>query len=281
MENHHILGVTKQFIKNILQKFFMQSLQSAAREQKMPSLAMKLEGIVPDITNQYSSFQVSSPYQKIKVRFQHVFQIMLVDKAINEFERPVIVDIGDSSGTHLQYLAGLYPEKRGMRCLSVNLDLAAVERIKKKGLDVVLARAEDLEQYNIHADIFLCFETLEHLTNPVFFLHELSSKTEAKYLIITVPYLRKSRVGLHHIRGKANTQANPENTHIFELSPEDWRLLMQHSGWVVSYEQIYLQYPKWGFLRLLQPVWRRLDFEGFYGVILKRDTYWSQQYNGW
>lgn len=269
------------FIKDVAQKLLVQSLKSAAREQQMMPLVLRLESIVPDITDQYSSFQVSSTYQKAKTRFQHAFQSALADKALQEFESPVIVDIGDSSGTHLQYLSGLYPEKTGMRCLSVNLDAEAVERIKAKGLDAVLARAEDLDQYDIHADIFLCFETLEHLTNPAFFLHELSSKTDARYLVITVPYLRKSRVGLHHIRRKLRTEANPENTHIFELSPEDWKLLMLHSGWTVAHEQIYLQYPKRGLLRLLQSVWRRFDFEGFYGIILTRDDQWSKQYSGW
>jgi hypothetical protein len=168
-----------------------------------------------------------------------------------------------------------------MHCLSVNLDKKAVERIREKGLEAVCARAEDLPRYNINADIFLCFETLEHLMNPGLFLHELSSKTGADYLIVTVPYLRNSRVGLHHIRGNAEVPMNAENTHIFELDPEDWKVLVRFSGWEIAEEKIFLQYPRRSFFRMLKPLFRKYDFEGFYGLILKRDDTWAALYSDW
>ena len=105
--------------------------------------------------------------------------------------------------------------------------------IRKKGLSAVHTKAEDLQNYNIKADIFLCFEILEHLMNPCYFLHELSTKTNAEFLVITVPYLKNSRIGLHHVRGNRKETVNAENTHIFELCPTDWKLLVQHSGWKI------------------------------------------------
>lgn len=197
---------------------------------------------------------------------------------INEFENPVIVDIGDSAGTHLQYLTGLYSN---IKCLSVNLDKEAVERIRAKGLNAVHARAEDLDQYNINVDIFLSFQVLEHIMNPCSFLHKLSEKTNTKYFVVTVPYVRKSRVGLHHIRRSASETVKAENTHIFELSPEDWKLIVRHSGYDIVKERVYLQYPKRSFYRLTKYLWRRFDFEGFYGLILKRDNSWSSKYSDW
>lgn len=272
--------VIKDILKSFLYWLWTQSLRSAAREQKLENLKKELSNIVPDITDQYSNFKINNPFLNEKVRNLHAFQMSIIGKVIKSVDSPIVVDIGDSSGTHLQYIAGLYSNKR-IRALSVNVDIKAVERIKTKGLEAVHARAEDLQHYDVNADIFLCLETLEHLMNPSFFLHELSSKTDAQYLIVTVPYLRKSRVGVHHIRGKTQTPANPENTHIFELSPEDWKLLMLHSGWTVVYEQNYLQYPKRKILRIMQSLWRKFDFEGFCGMILKRDDCWSKKYNGW
>ena len=271
----------KPFLRKAYQSVLKTSIGKASKEQGLKSLADKLTIIVPDITYQYSTFEVNNPYIEVKVRNQHAFQISFVNEIIGEFDKPTIVDIGDSAGTHLQYIMGLHSKNKKIQCLSVNLDAQAVEKIKQKGLKAVNARAEDLHKYNINADIFLCFEMLEHLMNPCHFLHELSTKTNAKYMVITVPYLKNSRVGLHHIRGGALRNVYAENTHIFELSPKDWKLLVRHSGWSISQERIYLQYPKWAPFWFTKVLWRRFDFEGFYGMILTKDDTWSSRYMDW
>lgn len=257
------------------------AIKSAIREQGLNELFTTLSNIVPDISQQYSSFALDTTYLNIKVRALHAFQMSLTNKVIEQLENPVIVDIGDSAGTHLQYLLGLYSDKKRIKCLSVNLDEQAVERIRLKGLDAVHGKAEDIKLYDINANVFLCFEMLEHLMNPCVFLHELSTKTKTKYLILTVPYLKRSRVGLHHIKGARRDVVNAENTHIFELCPEDWKLIVQHSGWKILQERIYLQYPIHGLFRITQPLWKRFDFEGFYGLVLQRDDTWSVKYSDW
>jgi len=271
----------KQYLKTAYESMCRASLQKAAIEQGLGDLGVKLEKIVPDISNQYSTRKLDTNYLKIKVRNMHAFQISLVNKIIGEFNSPTIVDIGDSAGTHLQYIKGLHSKERDIKTLSVNLDPEAVNRIKAKGQKVLNARAEDLQSHHVSADIFLCFEILEHLTDPCRFLHKLSSGTDAKYLIVTVPFLRRSRVGLHHIKGARKDRITAENTHIFELCPAEWKLILKHSGWSIVDEKTYLQYPRRSFLRLLQPLWRRFDFEGFYGLILKRDDTWSSKYLDW
>lgn len=149
-------------------------------------------------------------------------------------------------------------------------------------MEAICARAEDLTTLSIEADMFLSFEMLEHLMNPCGFLQGLSEKTNCKAFVVTVPYLAHSRVGLHHVRHDQKRGVNPENTHIFELSPEDWRLIFRHSGWAIQADRIYLQYPKRSISRpLWKRFWRHYDFEGFYGAILKPDKSWSSLYNGW
>ncbi len=271
----------KPFFRKTYQLIMKTSIAKASKEQGLKNLADKLAEIVPDIMNQYTTCKIDNPYTTVKVRNQHAFQVSLVNEVISEFENPTIIDIGDSAGTHLQYIIGLHSKNIKLQCLSVNLDAQAVEKIKQKGLDAVNARAEDLHKYNIDADIFLCFEMLEHLMNPCHFLHELSTKTNAKYMVITIPYLKNSRVGLHHIRGGALRNVYAENTHIYELSPNDWKLLVQHSGWNVAQERIYFQYPKREFLWITKALWRRFDFEGFYGMILTKDNTWSSKYMDW
>lgn len=271
----------RRFAKKSFYFLWQKSLERAAGEQMLSRLAKELESIVPDIRDQYSSFTLDDALYTAKTRNQHAFQISLVNEIIGEFEKPVIVDIGDSSGTHLRYITGLYAHDKNIRCMSVNVDEKAVEKIKQKGLEAIHARAENLQDYNVNADIFLCFETLEHLMDPCHFLHDLSARTNAKYLVATVPYVRRSRVGLHYIRWNMSEYACAERAHIFELSPEEWKLVAQHSGWGVVKERIYLQYPKKGPLRVTKPLWKRFDFEGFYGMVLKKDTTYSSQYKDW
>lgn len=272
-------------ISQMQQQMRTKSIHAAIREQRLLPLYHRLTEIVPDITHQYTSFDLDSEYLTTKVRAQHSFQIALANEAIRSINNSpedmiTIVDIGDSAGTHLQYLKGVHQD-HNIRCLSVNLDSNAVKRIKNKGLDAICARAEDLTSLSVKADIFLSFEMLEHLVNPCEFLQSLS-ETNCKAFVVTVPYVACSRVGLHHIRQNRKGRVNPENTHIFELSPEDWRLIFKHSGWAIQSDKIYLQYPRKLPLRFIwRRYWKRFDYEGFYGAILKPDKSWSNLYEGW
>ena len=269
-------------IRNIIQLWRTKSIHAAVREQGLLPLRDHLCEIVPDISEQYSSHDLGSNYQIGKVRAQHAFQIWLVNKAIQLIEDSKdlrIVDIGDSSGTHVQYLLALHKD---VRSLSVNIDPQAVKKIREKGLEAIHARAEDVQSYSsTDVDISMSFEMLEHLMNPTQFLKDLAGNINCKFFVITVPYLSKSRVGLHHIRHSQQRNVTAEGVHIFEFSPPDWRLLFMHSGWSIVHERVYLQYPRRGFWRLMKWHWRRHDFEGFWGAILKRDSTWSKLYSGW
>ena len=276
-----IFPAAKPYLKNIMEAVFAMSLKSAAREQGLEQTVSLLTAAIPDISGQYTIAKVDTPYLERKVRNMHAFQLTLVSSVLEKYEKATIVDIGDSAGTHLSYVMQIYSGKKDLKCVGVNLDAKAVEKIKARGLKAINARAEDLHRHDIKADIFLCFETLEHLTDPCKFLHSLSANTDARYLILTVPYVRQSRVGLHHIRALRKRQVFAENTHIFEFSPGDWKLIARHSGWDIAEERLYLQYPRWSLLRFTQPFWRRLDLEGFYGLILERDDTWSSLYKDW
>src|SRR5437870_3616576 len=156
---------------------------------------------------------------------------------------------------------------------------AGIERLQSASLRLALREpAEDVARQGLSADIFVSFEMLEHLPSPIHFLQSLSEKTTCKAFVVTVPYVAQSRVGLHHIRQNRPDRCTPENTHIFELCPADWRLLFLHAGWSVKKEMLYLQYPRFHALRVMRTLWKRLDFEGFWGAILQRDHTWSAHY---
>lgn len=267
----------------------MRSIQLAAREQDLTSLVRKLTRIVPDISDQYTASIIDSPFRRLKGRTQHAFQIRMVLKALDLLDifvsnQPFLIcDIGDSSGNHITYLKQILKRdkrfaQRKVDFLGVNLDPVAVEKIRRKGIKAVLCRAEELSEKITRADLFLSFEMLEHLYDPISFLNAISERNICDCIVATVPYLKQSRIGLRHIRKAQLRDVSPENTHILELSPEDWKLVFMHSGWRIADESIYRQYPIKSIFALTKPLWKRFDFEGFYGVVLRRDRKWADCY---
>lgn len=257
---------------------FLRSLKAAGREQGLLSWVEKL-GKLGGVEEQYTTHTLDTEYLRYKVLQQNAFQVAFASPDLPKGEG-LVVDIGDSSGRHIQALKALNPSCRA-RFMSANLDPVAVEKIRAKGLEAVQGRAEELAAKGLEAEVFLLFQTLEHMPNPFAFLHDLSSKSRCRRLILTVPWVERSRLGLHHIRENLRRPVGAEQVHLLELSPEDLRLLFFHTGWKVERERIYRQYPLLSPLRATKHAWRRYDFEGFYGVSLSRDDSWSSQYVDW
>jgi hypothetical protein len=263
------------------------SLEAAAREQNLTELCSRLREIVPDIRHQYTGEFEETEFVRFweaKVRALHAFQIKLALDALKLLDKPgFLVDLGDSSGTHLAYLKTLGPDGAIARALSVNLDPIAVEKIRSRGGEAGLSRVEDLELGGTPADLAICFEALEHLLNPVGFLRGVAIGSAVRRLLITVPYRRTSRVGLHYLRAGPPYPDSvfAESVHVLELSPEDWGLLCRFAGWRVEATEVFLQYPRRSIWRTMAPLWRRFDFEGFLGLRLSRDLDASDRYADW
>jgi hypothetical protein len=271
---------------SLAQKIGSFSIRKAIEEQGFQGLLKQLAGIVPDITDQYSRKWEWNEYWELKVRGLHAFQCSLMMKALETLPRSgrvTLVDIGDSAGTHMLYLRELAKNSVEVDSVSANIDSQAVEKIKARGLQAVLCRAEDLDLMGLKVDLFTSFEMVEHLHNPAIFFRRLAKKTQCNRMLITVPYVKKSRVGLHFLRAGYPEKIYAEDEHIFELNPEDWTLLLLHSGWKVIHSQIYRQYPRqWPILQSLWAAyWRARDYEGFWGAILEKDTHLSDLYQDW
>ena len=281
----------KETLISLKDKVFIRSLISSNKQRGEDKIRSEIEEIVPDISKQYTNHTIdpNDKYTNIKLRCQHAFQMALLLKAIDkaELDRKStvnIVDIGDSSGTHLTYLNSLAVSRSlDINSLSVNLDPIAVEKIKTRGLEAVLCRAEEFHnnENGFVPDLFILFETLEHFFDPISFLRTMADKSPGQNIVLTVPYLKSSRVGMGHIRDGSSRTVIAENTHIFELCPEDWDLIFSFAGWEVIHKEKYRQYPRFHWLSLTKYLWRRWDFDGFYGVILKRNLTTSDRYLSW
>lgn len=280
--------MAKEFVKKVLfQDLLFSSLKSSSEQRSEHDLKQKLTLIAPDISKQYTMLTVAQNdrYLFEKIRSLHAFQVNLLKTAIRMLNsnKVTIADIGDSSGVHMEYIESLMKtENVSVDAYSVNLDPVAIEKIKALGRKAILCRAEELHQkMGLDVDIFCTFEVLEHFFDPISFLKTISSKANAKKFVVSVPYMQKSRVGLQFIRHHLKGPRISENTHIFELSPEDWDLIFKFSGWKVVHRDLFLQYPKYHFLSWTKLLWRKFDFEGFYGVILEKDDTYSSMYQDW
>jgi len=272
----------------LYQHIFAHSLRSAIREQGLWSLLEECRCIVPDISDQNSWSNETSEYRRyaeIKMRGMHVFQVRCALDAIELIGRPGlhIIDLGDSSGNHTKYLKHLTAQRQIERVISINLDPVAVEKIKSKGGEAILCRAEELDLRNLKADLFMSFEMVEHLMDPARFLYKLASANSAEYFLMTVPYCRRSRVGIRHLRLDSSLpeKLTADDVHMFELAPEDWNLLALFSGWRPLFTRTYWQYPRYSPLRVTRSLWRTLDYEGFWGVLWRRDLSIAKCYVDW
>jgi len=262
------------------------SLKKVVKKNKWGSSIEELKRIVPDadIVNQEFSEKTETSVARLKRRVLHWFQCSLMLKALKNLPegKLTVVDIGDSAGTHMRYLKELTRDKFDVDTISVNLDERAIEKIRAHGMNAVHVRAEELSLGEKNIDLFTSFQMVEHLHNPSIFFRRLAKKSKGNRILLTVPYLKRSRVGLHNVRNDFLRPIRAEEEHIFELSPEDWSLLFLHSGWKVAHSEIYYQYPKWS---LLEPFWkmfwRATDYEGYWGAILEKDTTYSDCYQDW
>jgi hypothetical protein len=261
------------------------SLRLAQRGNGLREMVERLRSIVPDISQQETSESANfNEYFELKRRTLQAFQCSLMVRALDRFGqgRLTVVDVGDSAGTHMLYLRELTRDRFALDTVSVNLDPRAIEKIRARNLKAVQCRAEELV-WDEPVDLFTCFEMIEHLHDPALFLRRLAKRADSSRLLMTVPYVRRSRVGLHHVRSGAEKRIYAEDEHIFELSPADWTLLMRHSGWMVVESRVYYQYPRrWPVVSpLLSAYWRMTDFEGFWGALLEKDTRLSDCYQDW
>jgi len=265
------------------------SIRAAIREQGLSQLYQQIQNIVPNLSDQYSRAfdpEELAAYWETKMRGLHAFQVQSTLNAIKKIDKThlTIGDIGDSSGNHAAYIRALAPEQSIDRIISINLDPIAVQKVRAKGGEAVQCRAEELTTEGITADLFISFETLEHLIDPINFLHDLAKNGSADYFLLSVPYRKVSRFGGEHIRltdDQIPNELNSEQVHVHEYSPEDWTHLARFAGWRNICSNIYYQYPRRSPLRLTKALWKSVDFEGFLTLLLQRDLKFTDCYAGW
>jgi len=279
----------KQLLKSIIQSKVVDRLSRRAIREIVNSDS-NLKGlwdyssqIFPDLKNHFT-VPVESDEIEDRIRLLIVYETLFVrneiDNLLNDEDHCSFADVGDSDGS-VQMLLNKEAYDDRLSTVGINLQQGAVEKIRQQGLDAVCADALALGDMGQRYDIISLFETLEHLPDPIGFLKGIKPAVTHR-LVVSVPYIRKSRVGLAYLSKKWPADKTPtiENTHIFELSTNDWVKIFHHTGWEICRQEKLLMYHPYRLSRIvIQPYWRHISFEGFWFVALCKNSEFSDRYS--
>lgn len=135
--------------------------------------------------------------------------------------RRTFADVGDSSGIFLRAL--------GQPGTSVNIAEAPLLAIRAKGFRGVRGDIERLPFPDKTFDHVLCFETLEHVPNPIAALRELA-RVVRRSAIVSVPNVR--RTNIHRFNYRPSTPTTEH--HIFEFCQADFEKIVTHTPFHVD-----------------------------------------------
>ena len=136
-----------------------------------------------------------------------------------KISRSRVLDIGASDALMLKLLG--CPEGVG-----VDLRLFWGRRMLYKGMQGVIATAEELPFRRGSFDYVLCFECLEHLENPIRALKQMR-RIARRGIAFSIPWVRQTRVRQDNYDDSRNL---PEGHHVFEFDDEDLRKVASHAG---------------------------------------------------
>ena len=166
-----------------------------------------------DVTDHYADITVTDEGMRNVLLSFIVARIHFIEARLGpaEVARSTFIDVGDSSGIFIRAM--------GKRRASVNSSAGAA-----RGIDVVRGDATRLPLRDEAVDYALCFETLEHLGNPLTGLQELY-RVCRKGAFVSVPHVSRSTVYPAGFR-----DAPQELLHVFELSRAHWDALLSHTA---------------------------------------------------
>lgn len=153
-------------------------------------------------------------------------RVELVLESVPDMEHKSLLDVGATSDLLFRYF-----NKRGV---GLNVSPQSVEYMKTQGIEAVVGDAESLRYEDKSFDILFCFQTLEHLENPVRALREFARVTREK-LFMTIPATPTTKLCTFE-----PTTRGRHRWHTFEFCDSDFRKLVKRVGLrVIRHVSIY------------------------------------------
>jgi len=150
----------------------------------------------------------------------------------SNYRNASFLDAGDPDRIVLRSIGS----KRGV---SLNIVDDCVKQIKNVGGFPVKGDIQMMPFHDKSFDYVLCFETLEHLENPVRGLKELS-RVCAKKVFVSIPWVEKTQ-----IHGREHTHSEPAGqTHIFEFNQKDFSKIVARTDLEITFYKEIKIFPK-------------------------------------
>jgi SAM-dependent methyltransferase len=145
-----------------------------------------------------------------------------------------VVEIGATSDMFLKHI-------KARQKIGINVLDACVEQLNRQGITGLKTDGQKIPIEDNEADLVICFETLEHVHNPISFLAELSRVTRNK-LLLSIPWVVNTNIRAKW-HGLTDPNGQPDSEfHIFEFNEEDFRKVLSHTDFKVSEYQKLINY---------------------------------------
>jgi SAM-dependent methyltransferase len=163
---------------------------------------------------------------RASLRLFHAWRVVLLrERLAGRLDEARFLDVGDTDGLMLKHL--------GQPGLGFNLAPAAVENIRRNGVEAQLGDGQDLPFEDGSYDVVLCFETLEHVEAPARLLSELARVcAPGGRVFVSIPWVPRTFV---HPR---DTSINRGYGHVFEFCRDDFAALLTHTPLTIAWEDV-------------------------------------------
>jgi len=169
------------------------------------------------------SIQLAEIIKTLKERLQAVD---------SKYQNASFLDAGDPDRIVLRSIGC----KRG---ISLNILDPCVRQVMSVGGVPVKGDIQMMPFRDKSFDYVLCFETLEHLENPVLGLRELA-RVSTKKIFISIPWVEKTQI---HENNYASDEPAAEN-HIFEFDKKDFAKIVARADLKITYYKEINIFPK-------------------------------------
>lgn len=214
-----------------------------------------------DVTRHFGDQEIDPSFRFvvegfISARIQFVREIL----GDREIERSMFADVGDSNGIFLKAL--------GKRGTSVNISQKVLDNIV--GLDTVLGGLPIISLPDGSFDYVLCFETVEHLHDPIGGLKELA-RLASKGVVVSIPFVGRTNIHPYW----PDKSRPPTEQHVVECSDEDFRKLLTYANLRVASMTTHrvFDWPKSVREGLVDLAWRAVDRDVLCGSFRRFSIY--------
>lgn len=186
----------------------------------------------------------------------------------DEMVRGRFADIGDSNGVFLKAL--------GKTGLSINPSDPVLRNIQ--GMETLAAGLPAIPLPDGSFDYVLCFETLEHLHDPIAGLKELA-RLARRGVFVSIPFVRRTTI---YPYWTDRTRPAAEH-HVFECSHADFQRLLTYAGLRVGRWSVHQVFdPPRTPVELLTDAWWRMVYPDLLCAVFRRFSlyYLTRQGNG-